>query len=224
MNLRTSPLMFGMLLDWTLFGVLPVQVCKPAPLPFKAAPTTYAMQTFITFASLQISECSNDLFCAGYGNLITLSNAYIPASYGLMMSAVISVTVQWFFCYRICSLSKSWLLASLISAISLMQGVASLIIGIQGHIVGNFSVACAHIDLVALYMLRSNIVSVVHLRIHFEKRVLLESGSGDLGGRPNFWKEIKSAHLHSLLASIPDTFDNDARLCMLDFGHLIIAV
>ncbi|KAF8506123.1 hypothetical protein JB92DRAFT_2736972, partial [Gautieria morchelliformis] len=86
-------------------------------------------------------------FCAGYGNLIKLSNAYISASYGLMMSAVISVIVQWFFCYRICSLSKSWLLASLIAAvricfssthivlrhvqISLMQGVASLIIGIR---------------------------------------------------------------------------------------------
>ncbi|KAF8493843.1 hypothetical protein JB92DRAFT_2835073 [Gautieria morchelliformis] len=214
MNLRTSPLMFGMLLDWTLFGVLPVQVCKPAPLPFKAAPTTYAMQIFITFASLRISECSNDL----------LSNAYISVSYGLMMSAVISVIVQWFFCYRICSLSKSWLLASLIAAISLMQGVASLIIGIRGHIVGSFSVACAHIDLVALYMLRSNIVSLVHLHIHFEKRVLSESGSGDLGRRPNFWKEIKSAHLHSLLASIPGMFDNDARLCTLDFGHPIIAV
>ncbi|KAF8518570.1 hypothetical protein JB92DRAFT_2901959 [Gautieria morchelliformis] len=36
--------------------------------------------------------------------------------------------------------------------ISLIQGVASLIIGIRGHIVGNFSVACAHIDLVALYI------------------------------------------------------------------------
>ncbi|KAF8483024.1 hypothetical protein JB92DRAFT_3034264 [Gautieria morchelliformis] len=69
-----------------------------------------------------------------------------------MMSAVISVIVQWFFCYRICSLSKSWLLASLIAVISLIQGVASFIIGIRGHIVGNFSVACAHIDLVALYI------------------------------------------------------------------------
>ncbi|KAF8527723.1 hypothetical protein JB92DRAFT_3093211, partial [Gautieria morchelliformis] len=90
----TSPLMFGMLLDWTLFGVLPVQVCKPVPLPFKSAPTTYAMQIFITFASLRISECSHDLFCTGYGNLIKLSNAYISMSYGLMMSAVISVIIQ----------------------------------------------------------------------------------------------------------------------------------
>ncbi|KAF8486654.1 hypothetical protein JB92DRAFT_3022936 [Gautieria morchelliformis] len=59
-----------------------------------------------------------------------------------MMSAVIAVIVQ----------CKSWLLASLIAAISLMQGVTLLIIGIRGHIVVNFSVACAHIDLVALYI------------------------------------------------------------------------
>jgi hypothetical protein len=72
------------------------------------------------FETVQTILCGVDAwywFCAGYGNLIKLSNPYISAFDGPMMSAVISVVVQWFFCYRIYSLSKSWWLASLIAAV-----------------------------------------------------------------------------------------------------------
>ncbi|KAF8527094.1 hypothetical protein JB92DRAFT_2868956 [Gautieria morchelliformis] len=68
-----------------------------------------------------------------------------------MMSAVIAVIVQWFFCYRICSLSKSWLLASLIAAVRICFSSTHIVLR-HGHIVGNFSMACAHVDLVALYI------------------------------------------------------------------------
>ncbi|KAF8486685.1 hypothetical protein JB92DRAFT_2557385, partial [Gautieria morchelliformis] len=76
--------------------------------------------TVFVFETVQTILCGVDVsywFFTGYGNLIKLSNPYISAFDGPMMIVVISVIVQWFFCYQIYSLSKSWWLASLIAAV-----------------------------------------------------------------------------------------------------------
>jgi hypothetical protein len=91
-------------------------------------------------------------FCKGFGNLRLLSNPYVSAYDTPMLGSVIALIVQWFFCYRIWTLSRSWLLSGFIALVSLMGSAAGFLSGIRGAIIGDFSVARAQIDLIALYI------------------------------------------------------------------------
>ncbi|KAF8511562.1 hypothetical protein BU17DRAFT_69605 [Hysterangium stoloniferum] len=143
-----APVMFSILFNWVLYGILLVQVYKRL---FKVL-----VFVLLFLNTLQTALTGVDAwywFCNGYGNLIKLSNPYISAYDTPMLGSVIAIIVQWFFCYRIYSLSKSYLLAGFIAMISLMGCVGGIIGGIRGAILGNFAAARLRIDMIALYVI-----------------------------------------------------------------------
>jgi len=148
--------MFSILFNWALYGILLVQVyIYHLYFPDDKRLFKILVYTLFFLNTLQTALTGVDAwywFCNGYGNLIKLSNPYISAYDTPMLGSVIAIIVQWFFCYRIYSLSKSYLLSGFIAMVSLMGGAAGIIGGIRGAILGNFAAAREHIDMIALYI------------------------------------------------------------------------
>jgi len=154
----TSPIIFGLLFSWALYGILTVQVylyhlCFEDKKGLRYL--VYAVYLLDTLQTILTGFDANYWFGSGFGNVVKLSNPYASAFDSPMLDGLLSLIVQWYFCYRIWVLSgrgRAWYLPVFIGLVALTQTTAAFISGVRGHIVGDFAIARAHIDLVALYI------------------------------------------------------------------------
>ncbi|KAI0068100.1 hypothetical protein BV25DRAFT_520013 [Artomyces pyxidatus] len=153
----TAPILLGILFNWCLYGILVVQVyIYSYYFPDDRRPIKILVYSVFLLESLQTAFTGADVyywFAEGFGDLFRLQDPYISPFDTPFMSALISLIIQTFFCYRIWVLKRSlWWLCLVIVAISLLQGIGGIVGGIQGHIYGRFSEAHRSIVLVYLWL------------------------------------------------------------------------
>ncbi|KAI0252248.1 hypothetical protein BJV78DRAFT_1153815 [Lactifluus subvellereus] len=118
----TAPLLFGVVFNWCLFGVLLVQL----------------LYGVFFLETLQTALSGADLyywFVSGYGNLRHLTDPYATPFDVLIIESLVSLSVQFFFAYRIwvLSLKKPWWLCLIICLCSTMDTVTAFIGGINAY-------------------------------------------------------------------------------------------
>ncbi|KAF8470500.1 hypothetical protein DFH94DRAFT_685127 [Russula ochroleuca] len=119
---RATPLLFGPLINWTLYGVLCIQIYVYS---YNFPNDKLALKLLGEYSTLVDALTAADLhywFIQGFGNVERLKDShYAPIDIAIMHS-IISLIVQEYFCYRIWTLNKrlSWL--CVIIAISVVLG------------------------------------------------------------------------------------------------------
>ncbi|KAF8486813.1 hypothetical protein DFH94DRAFT_841287 [Russula ochroleuca] len=122
-----APLLLGILWNWTLFGVLVVQILYGIFL-------LETLQTALTGADLY------HWFASGFGNMDHLLDPYASVFDISIIGSIVSGAVQYFFVYRVWVLSerKSWWLCVIISILSAVNTIAAFTCGIYAQITKRF--------------------------------------------------------------------------------------
>jgi len=139
-----APLLLGTVWNWMLYGVLIVQLCvyiynfvgdgKHLKLLVYAV---FLLETFQTaFSGADVYYW----FVSGFGNVDHLNNPYISAFDVPIMGSIVSLTVQFFFAYRVWVLSakKSWWLCVTICVCSTVDATAAFGGGVYTHVLGKY--------------------------------------------------------------------------------------
>ncbi|KAH9038280.1 hypothetical protein EDB84DRAFT_1560397 [Lactarius hengduanensis] len=110
-----APLLFGCLFNWTLYGALCVQIYVYS-YNFPKDPRSLKFLAYFIFVleTVQTALTGADLyywFVTGFGNVERLGNSHFTPVDAPIMSAVSSLAVQGYFCYRIWMLMnrRSWI-------------------------------------------------------------------------------------------------------------------
>ncbi|KAJ7472882.1 hypothetical protein B0H11DRAFT_1344259 [Mycena galericulata] len=135
-----SPLLFGSLFNFLIFGILVIQIYV-----YRAcfSRDSLIIQSLVYFVFLVILVCiylnGSDLyywFGSGFGDSTRLTNIRYTIIYAPVLGPLISTLVQLFFCYRIFIIKRSvWPIPVLISMISMAQFAGGLGGGIFALIV-----------------------------------------------------------------------------------------
>ncbi|TFK32064.1 hypothetical protein BDQ12DRAFT_529916 [Crucibulum laeve] len=136
-----GPLVLGYLFDWSLFGVLSVQVYIYY-LAFKNDARGYKIlvATVYLIETLQTILVAHDLFnifATGFGNTESLAQIHLTWLTVCIICTVIASIVQILYAYRISLLSRSKVLPLLICFMAVIQLIGGLIAGIDGHRMGS---------------------------------------------------------------------------------------
>ncbi|KAI0258742.1 hypothetical protein BC834DRAFT_694792 [Gloeopeniophorella convolvens] len=141
----TAPLLLGMLWNWALYGVLVVQVYVYSyNFPGDGRVIKLLVYGVFLLETLQTTLSGADLyywFVSGFGNMERLANPYASPYDTPMIGGIISMTVQFFFSYRIWVLGgrkAAWRLCAAICLLSIMGGAGAFFAGIQGAVRGKF--------------------------------------------------------------------------------------
>ncbi|KAL0952695.1 hypothetical protein HGRIS_006933 [Hohenbuehelia grisea] len=139
----TAPLLFGGLFNFMLYGVLVVQVyIYQISFPKDKLFMKALVYGVLVFETIQSALCTADLyywFSVGFGDMRHLANPYVSPFDTPMMSSLISLTVQAWFCYRIWVLNRKYLwLILVIIPISVVQAVFAIMGAVNGHRIGDF--------------------------------------------------------------------------------------
>ncbi|KAH9952892.1 hypothetical protein BC827DRAFT_1159510 [Russula dissimulans] len=128
LSFSAAPALFGIIWNWTLYGVLVVQLL-------------YAIFLIETVQTILSGIDGYYRFASGFGSLEHLTDPYLSTFNGPIIGAVVSLTVQYFFAYRVWVLSnkKAFWLCLLICAFSIVDATAAFIGGIYVHVRGRFS-------------------------------------------------------------------------------------
>jgi hypothetical protein len=141
-----TPLLFGPLINWTLYGVLCIQIYVYS---YNFPNDKLALKLLAYFVFLletaQTALTAADLhywFIQGFGNVERLKDShYAPIDIAIMHS-IISLIVQEYFCYRIWTLNKrlSWLCV-IIAIIGVIQSIGAAWGGIMSVVLGRYAVS-----------------------------------------------------------------------------------
>jgi len=142
----TGPLLFGPLVNWTLYGALRVQIYVysynfPNDKPLVKCLAYFAflletVQTALTGADVYY------WFIAGFGNVERLKDSHYAAIDIPIIHSTISFVVQEYFCYRIWMLNRrSSKLCILIALLTIVSSVGSGWGGIESLIAKKFAVS-----------------------------------------------------------------------------------
>jgi len=140
----TAPLIFGILFNWTLFGVLCVQVYVYAR-SFKTDRSWMKALVYFVFVFeiVQTAMTGADMyfwFAAGFGNVLELANSQLSPIDIPFFVAFMSLIVQSFFAYRIYTIKKSfWFAVGVIVILAFMQAGAGFCVGITAMLNQGFS-------------------------------------------------------------------------------------
>ncbi|KAH9966360.1 hypothetical protein BGW80DRAFT_1178286, partial [Lactifluus volemus] len=124
--------LFGNLWNWTLYGVLIVQVYVYS---YNFSDDRKLLKLFVYaiffFETLQTSLSGAGLFywfASGYGDMNHLANPYLGSFDVLMIGPLVSLSVQFFFVYRIWILGSktSWFLCLIICLVGCCGRCAAL--------------------------------------------------------------------------------------------------
>jgi len=160
-------LLFGQLFGWALYGALCVQVyiyhlCFNDQKKLRIL--VYSVFLLDTLQTVLSAVDAHYWFGSGFGNVLRLANPYFSAFDSPLMDGVISLVVQWYFCYRIWLLSnKSWYLPAFIGAVAVMQAACAIASGVRGHEAGNFDAThdVANLTLVYIWLIGSLLADVL---------------------------------------------------------------
>ncbi|KIJ34505.1 hypothetical protein M422DRAFT_263474 [Sphaerobolus stellatus SS14] len=150
----TAPLLFGYLWNWTLYGVLVVQVYIYY-LCFPNDKKVFKILIYAVFAidTVQTALSGVDLwywFCHGFGDMTRLTNTFLSPYDTPILGSLIALIRQLFFCYRIWVLNKNYLLPGFIATVAIFQAIGGLIQGYQSALVPNFNSFRGHIDIIGI--------------------------------------------------------------------------
>jgi len=140
-----APLLFGVLWNWCLYGVLVVQLYVYS-YNFREDKKLHKLLVYAIFflETLQTALSGADVyywFVSGYGDIKHLTTPYATPFDVPMIEALVSLSVQYFFAYRIWVLSlktSRWLCTS-ICLCSAINAAAAFTGGINAHIRGKFT-------------------------------------------------------------------------------------
>ncbi|KAI9452099.1 hypothetical protein F5148DRAFT_521904 [Russula earlei] len=140
-----APELLGGLFNWCLYGVLIVQTYVYSyNFPGDKRPIKLLVYIVFFLETLQITLNGADLyywFVRGFGNLDHLTSPYLGFFDVPIVGTVVSLTVQFFFMYRIFVLSKRkalWLCA-IITLFSIVSAMGAIGGGTYAHVRGRFS-------------------------------------------------------------------------------------
>jgi len=175
----TGPLLFGPLVNWSLYGVLCVQTYvysynfpNDKPMAKCLAYFTFLLET------VQTALSGADIyywFIEGFANIERLKDSHfapidIPIFHGIM-----AFVVQGYFCYRIWTLNKrSSKLCIVIALLTVVQSVGSFWGGIKSLVVGKYAVSRVAIYLWSIPSALADILIAVAMtllltRTHFNR-------------------------------------------------------
>ncbi|KAH9070989.1 hypothetical protein EDB83DRAFT_2517557 [Lactarius deliciosus] len=141
-----GPPLFGRLFNWTLYGVLCVQIYvysynfpkDPSPVKFLAyfVFVLETVQTVLTGANMYY------WFVAGFGDVERFGKSRFSPIDAPIMTAVISFTVQGYFCYRIWVLTnrRSWI-CWIIAVMAVTQAAAEIWLSITSLVAEKYVVS-----------------------------------------------------------------------------------
>jgi hypothetical protein len=139
-----APLLLGTVWNWTLYGVLLVQTYVYS-YNFPNDRTFLKLLVYPVFLleTLQTALSGADLyhwFVSGFGNMDRLNSPHASAFDVPIIASVVSLTVQFFFVFRIWVLSNksSRPLCVIICVVSILDAIAAIGGGIYAHIRGTF--------------------------------------------------------------------------------------
>jgi len=131
----TVPPLLGIMFNWGLYGALTVQTyiySQSFPNDNKVIKViVYGLFVLETVGTALATGDALQWFSIGYGDMLALSKPWYSAMDGPVIDAVISLTVQLFFSWRIWVLGKSLPLSIVISLVSLAQAVGSIVSGVR---------------------------------------------------------------------------------------------
>ncbi|KAL0069503.1 hypothetical protein AAF712_003538 [Marasmius tenuissimus] len=90
----------------------------------------YAVYLLDTTQTVIFFRDAYRIFATGFGDMAALRAAHLSGFSVPILTGLVSILVQIFYCYQIQVISRSWILPGIILAISLTQFVASIIEGV----------------------------------------------------------------------------------------------
>ncbi|KAH9032053.1 hypothetical protein EDB85DRAFT_1957525 [Lactarius pseudohatsudake] len=174
-----SPLLFGPLFNWALYGVLCVQIYVYSyNFPKDRRPVKYLAYFIFLLESAQTALTGADAyfwFVDGFGNVEHLGDSHFGPIDNPIMIAIISLVVQGYFCHRIWVLSRrsSWI-CWVIAVSTVTQSVGAVWSGIKAVMVGKYAVTKAGVYLWSIPSALADILIAVAMTL------LLRRTSGKL--------------------------------------------
>ncbi|KAH9019122.1 hypothetical protein EDB85DRAFT_2154020 [Lactarius pseudohatsudake] len=141
-----APLLFGCLFNWTLYGALCVQIYVYS-YNFPKDPRSLKFLAYFVFVSETVQTALTGAniyywFVTGFGNVERLGNSHFTPINDPIMTAVSSLAVQGYFCYRIWVLMnrRSWI-CWIIAVNAVIQAVAEIWLSITALMSGKYVVS-----------------------------------------------------------------------------------
>ncbi|KAF8498155.1 hypothetical protein F5888DRAFT_225422 [Russula emetica] len=140
-----APQLLGAVWNWCLYGVLVVQVYVYSyNFPLDNRPIKLLIYGVFFLETLQTALSGADLyywFASGFGNVERLTTPYISFFDTPILGSVVSLSVQFFFVYRIWVLSekRQWRLCLIICLFSVVDTVGAFTGAIYVHVGGEFA-------------------------------------------------------------------------------------
>ncbi|KAH9986895.1 hypothetical protein BJV74DRAFT_843398 [Russula compacta] len=141
----TAPLLLGTIWNWCLFGALVVQFYVYT-YNFSGDKMLFKLLVYSVFflETLQTALSGADVyywFVTGFGNMNHLASPYASAFDVPIIGSVVSLSVQFFFVYRIWVLGKkeTWWLCFIICLVSTVDALAAFTGGTYVHVHGKFA-------------------------------------------------------------------------------------
>ncbi|KAI9465773.1 hypothetical protein BJY52DRAFT_486109 [Lactarius psammicola] len=165
-----TPLLFGPLFNWALYGALCVQIYVYSyNFPNDGRPVKFLAYFVFALETVQTALTGADVyywFLAGFGDMERLkSSHYAPIDIAIT-DAIISLIVQEYFCYRIWTLNRrsSWFCLT-IAVTAVSQSVGAAWGGFRSVVVGKYAVSKAALYLWSLPSALADILIAVAMTL-----------------------------------------------------------
>ncbi|KAH9066228.1 hypothetical protein EDB87DRAFT_697742 [Lactarius vividus] len=169
-----SPLLFGPLFNWTLYGVLCVQIYVYSyNFPTDGRSAKFLAYFVFVLETAQTALTGADMyywFIAGFGNVERFAHSHFAPIDIAIINAIISLVVQGYFCYRIWVLNKRSLwLCGVIAICAVTQAVAATWLGITSLKVGKYVLSKAGLYLWSIPSALADILIAVAMTLQLRK-------------------------------------------------------
>ncbi|KAH8998279.1 hypothetical protein EDB86DRAFT_3101887 [Lactarius hatsudake] len=169
-----APLLFGCLFNWTLYGALCVQIYVYS-YNFPKDPRSIKFLAYFIFVleTVQTALTGADIyywFVTGFGDVERLGNSHFTPIDAPIMTAVSSLTVQGYFCYRIWTLTnrRSWI-CWIIAVNAVIQAAAEMWLSITSLKVEKYVVSKTAVYLWSISSAIADILIAVAMTLLFRR-------------------------------------------------------
>jgi len=179
-----SPLLYGPLFNWGLYGALCVQIYVYSyNFPNDRRSVKFLAYFVFALETVQTALTGSDVhywFLSGFGDVKRLQSSHYAAVDIAIMDAIISLIVQEYFCYRIWTLNRRPWFCSIIAVTAVSQSIGAAWGGFRSVVVGRYAVSRAALYLWSLPSALADILIAVAMTL------LLLRARGDEGRFSNF--------------------------------------
>ncbi|KAI9445942.1 hypothetical protein H4582DRAFT_2093716 [Lactarius indigo] len=168
-----SPLLFGPLCNWALFGVLCVQFYVYSyNFPKDRRSVKFLAYFVFLLETAQTALNGADVyywFIAGFGDVERLGNSHFAPIDIPIITVVIALVVQAYFCYRIWVLTRRSWICWVIAVCTVTQSVGGVWAGIKSFMAGKYAVSKAGIYLWSTSSATADILIAVAMMLLLRK-------------------------------------------------------